>query len=418
MKFFALLITLTLFQIALFSQATNDNCSGAEALCDATTTNGSTANASSEICATCGDGATTSGITCFTFEKTVWYSFTTSASGGDVDINVTNVSCSGTGNNISGMVYSAATPCDASTYTQISNCEANSGVGFSLNTTGLAPNTTYYVQISSGKDCTFDIIPSGTGISTAPSTVAITTSVVGKVCEQTPVTFNATANNCANPVYFWTINGFTVQNGGTSFNTSALTDGDVVNAFVTCDCSASSTSNGITTNMFQTTVDAGLDEIIPVGTSIQLNGSGGSTYSWSPSSTLDDASISNPIATPDVTTTYVLTVTSPSGCIFKDSLTISIVDSIVAPNTFTPNGDGVNDTWEILYVENFPKIKITIYDRWGQQVYKTIGYPASKWWDGTRGGQKLPASTYYYVISLSVDAVKEKLITGSVTIVY
>lgn len=419
MKFFTLLITLILLQVNLFSQPANDNCADAEILCDSKTTSGNTASATNEICATCGDGATASGVTCFTFEKTVWYSFTTNGAGGNVDINVTNVNCVGAGNNISGMVYSAGTPCNASTYTQISNCEANSGVGFSLNTTGLAPNTTYYVQISSGKDCGFDVVPSGAGITQgATSSVVITSSAPGTICEQTPVTFTATPTNCNNPVYSWTINGFPAQTGGATFNTSSLTNGDVVSTSITCNCSPGSTSNSITSTMFQNTLNAGPDETIPFGTSTELNGSGSTNYSWSPTNTLSDPSISNPTATPDGTTTYKVTTTSTDGCVFSDSVVITVVDDITAPNTFTPNGDGTNDTWQILNIENFPKVKITIYDRWGQQVYKTIGYPPSKWWDGTRGGKKLPASTYYYVISLSVDAVQEKLVTGSVTIVY
>jgi gliding motility-associated-like protein len=417
MRTIYILIVAVLIQFGLFSQATNDNCADSESLCDGMPSIGNTGGSTNEICGGCADGATTWGVTCFSFEKTVWYNFTTNSVGGNVAINVTNVSCTGTGNNISGMVYRAGTPCDASTYTQVSNCEANSGVGFSLNATSLLPNTTYYVQISSGKDCTFDIVPMGTGISTAPSTLTIVSDATGTECEQATINFTATATNCANPVYYWGINGAIAQTGGDTFSTNALQNGDNVAAVITCDCSTGSTSNTLTTTLVQSTLDAGTDEIIPLGTSVQLNGSGATTYSWSPTETLNNPSIARPTATPTGSTTYYVTATS-GGCTFRDSVNISVVSEIGVPNTFTPNSDGVNDTWEILNVENFPKIKITVYDRWGQQVYKTIGYPQSKWWNGTRGGSQLPASTYYYVISLSVDAVDEKLLTGSVTIVY
>ena len=418
MKLFTLIVLFIGFQLSSFAQA-NNNCANSESLCDGISANGTTAGATNEICANCADGASASGITCFAFEKTVWYNFTTNVTGGNVAINVTNVNCVGAGNNISGMVYSASTPCDASTYTQVANCEANSAVGFSLNALALAPNTTYYVQISSGKDCSFEIVPAGTGISSAPSSVNIVSDAVGTICEQTPVNFIATPTNCANPVISWTINGNIISSGtSNTFTTTALQDGDDVNAFINCDCSPSSTSNTIKSDMYVNSLDAGPDEIIPLGTSIQLNATGGGSYTWNSTPSLDNTSSANPIASPESSTTYFVFTTTPGGCTFRDSVTIFVVSEIGVPNTFTPNSDGVNDTWEILNVENFPKIGITIYDRWGQEVYKTIGYPRSKWWDGTRGGKKLPSSTYYYVINLSVDAIEEKLITGSVTIVY
>lgn len=417
MRFFSLIFILCSIHLGALTQA-NDDCVNSESLCDGITTVGNTTGSSNEICANCGDGATASGITCFAFEKTVWYNFTTNATGGDVAINVTNVNCVGAGNNISGMVYSAGTPCDESTYTQVANCEANSAVGFSLNALGLAANTTYYVQISSGKDCSFDVVPSGTGISSTPSTVNIVSDAVGTICEQTPVTFSATPTNCANPVFAWQVNGTVATVGSSTYTTTSLKNGDDVNVAITCDCSAGSTSNIIKSSMFVNTLDAGPDETIPFGASTQLNATGGTNYTWTPRNTLDSYNVANPVASPDVNTTYKVSTTTPGGCTFTDSVTITIIDNLGIPNTFTPNSDGVNDTWEILNVENFPKIGITIYDRWGQEVYKTIGYPRSKWWNGTRGGKQLPASTYYYVISYSIDAVKEKLITGSVTIVY
>ena len=66
------------------------------------------------------------------------------------------------------------------------------------------------------------------------------------------------------------------------------------------------------------------------------------------------------------------------------------------PNTFTPNGDGINDTWEIKYLDYYPKSTVNIFDRWGQKVFSSIGYPIP--WDGTYKGTVLPSGTYYYII--------------------
>ncbi len=83
-------------------------------------------------------------------------------------------------------------------------------------------------------------------------------------------------------------------------------------------------------------------------------------------------------------------------------------------NTFTPNGDGINDTWVVNTIEKFPNNELFIYNRWGQVVYSKLGYAND--WEGTNNeGELLPTSAYYYVIKLNDD--KQTIWTGSVTIV-
>jgi len=71
--------------------------------------------------------------------------------------------------------------------------------------------------------------------------------------------------------------------------------------------------------------DAGEDVMLCVGSALTLDGSGGGTYSWSPSATLSNASAANPTANPTVTTTYVLTV-SIGNCVDVDSVTVTMYD--------------------------------------------------------------------------------------------
>ena len=71
--------------------------------------------------------------------------------------------------------------------------------------------------------------------------------------------------------------------------------------------------------------------------------------------------------------------------------------ALVVPNTFTPNGDGINDTWDIKNIENFPNCTVDIYNRWGEKLYSSIGYPIP--WDGKYKGTYLPTGTYYYIIN-------------------
>lgn len=419
MHYFILIFTLFISNF-LLSQPVNDNCSNSTVLCDINPVSGNSSGATTEIGINAADGPSVNGSACFSLEKTIWYRFTTNSIGGDVTVNIGGVLCTGGGNGVSGIIYQANTPCNNASYTSVSNCESNSGVGFSLNALGLAPNTTYYVLISSGADCTFDINVQGPGFvgGGAPS-VSITDSPTGMICEQTQVTFTAAPTNCTNPVYNWTVNGVTVQSGNSNiYASNQLKNNDNVEVQILCSCGPSAVSNTVTITAYPNLVDAGPDQTIPFGGSVIMQGSGGMNPTWSPSTALSNVNTFNPTASPGNHIRYYLTVTDGNGCTFVDSVFILVVDSITVPNTFTPNSDGVNDTWEILNIENFPKVKIIVYNRWGQEVYKTIGYTPSKQWNGTKGGKKLPASTYYYVISLSVDADEERLVKGSVSIIY
>ena len=75
------------------------------------------------------------------------------------------------------------------------------------------------------------------------------------------------------------------------------------------------------------------------------------------------------------------------------------MDCFEIPNTFTPNGDGLNDTWNLDF-SAYNEIKIEIYSRWGSLVWESTDPNIS--WDGNSlSGKALPSNTYYYVISLN-----------------
>jgi gliding motility-associated-like protein len=69
---------------------------------------------------------------------------------------------------------------------------------------------------------------------------------------------------------------------------------------------------------------------------------------------------------------------------------------LIVPNVFSPNGDGINDKWEIAGLRGVTNCTVEIFNRWGQQVYNSNGY--SNPWDGTWKGKPVPVATYYYVI--------------------
>jgi len=71
---------------------------------------------------------------------------------------------------------------------------------------------------------------------------------------------------------------------------------------------------------------------------------------------------------------------------------------LLVPNAFSPNGDGINDRWEIAQLKQYPGCTVTVFNRWGQEVFKSQGYQRP--WDGNFKGQPVPLATYYYVITL------------------
>lgn len=163
------------------------------------------------------------------------------------------------------------------------------------------------------------------------------------------------------------------------------------------------------------TVNAGPDQTILVGGTVQLNGTaeGDSLiYKWMPSVGLDHDDILDPIASPTEDTKYTLIAKSKDGCLQMDEVFIKVLQFPVISNTFTPNGDGINDTWNIRYLDSYPSVTVKVFDRYGKEVFKADNY--SKPWDGKFNGVDLPVGTYYYIITANGASLKY---TGSVSII-
>jgi gliding motility-associated-like protein len=138
-------------------------------------------------------------------------------------------------------------------------------------------------------------------------------------------------------------------------------------------------------------------------------------YTWLELDGLDCYDCINPIARPERTTTYLVTVTDPfTSCQDTAYVTIIVKDetNIFIPNAITPNGDGMNDVWVIRELVTFPDNEVIILNRWGDQVFSASPYRND--FDGTYNGKELPAGTYYYIIKL--DNISES-VSGPITIV-
>ena len=143
----------------------------------------------------------------------------------------------------------------------------------------------------------------------------------------------------------------------------------------------------------------------------------GTRYEWSPATGLDDPYSATPRANPTETITYTVVATTPAGCQVTGQVHVFVRRDIVVPNAFSPNGDGVNETWVIEALEDYPDARVEVFDRWGSKIYEKVRYINE--WNGTYNGAPLPVSTYFYVITLKESTPKHgKKITGSVSIVH
>lgn len=152
------------------------------------------------------------------------------------------------------------------------------------------------------------------------------------------------------------------------------------------------------------TADAGADQKMIQGQSIQLHGKVAGdnvTYYWSPADYLDDPTKLNPIASPVKDVTYTLNVISENCIGATDDVFIRVFQKLNIPNTFSPNNDGVNDTWVIEALETYPTATIKVMNRDGEVVY--TGNSSSAPWNGKYKGQVLPSGAYYYIISLNAE---------------
>jgi gliding motility-associated-like protein len=102
------------------------------------------------------------------------------------------------------------------------------------------------------------------------------------------------------------------------------------------------------------------------------------------------------------------TITQTPGTL---TITGVAVASLAIPNTFTPNDDGVNDTWNIKNLAYLSKSTVNIYDIRGARVFSSLGYTSP--WDGRMNGKNVPTGVYYYVIDTKTDG---KLLSGWVTV--
>lgn len=157
-------------------------------------------------------------------------------------------------------------------------------------------------------------------------------------------------------------------------------------------------------------------------TQLHVNPSSGYVYSWIPSSSLNSATSSEPVATPNETTTYIVSIqdSSASICGLTDTVIVVVMEFaceepyIFIPTAFSPNGDGNND---VVYVRgNFiEELYLTIYNRWGEEVFSTTDQ--SKGWDGTYKGMPADPAVFVFYLTVKCADGQEYFTKGNITLI-
>ena len=264
--------------------------------------------------------------------------------------------------------------------------------------------------------------------STATMTITVNTAPPAPIVTS-PLTY---CQNAVVPALTATGNGLLWYNtltGGTgslSAPTPSTTTSGTNNYYVS---QSTGTCEGpratITVNVINAlTANAGPSVTIQSGAQTSLNGSGtpGANYLWTANGplSLTNATVLNPVANPTQTTIYTLTVSAASGLCpsASDSMIVTVETSCVnVRNAFTPNGDGINDTW-LVYDQAFclqpNSVRVNVFNRYGNTVFESQNYTNN--WNGTYKGKPVPDGTYYGVVEFTLANGNKRIVKTDLTL--
>ncbi len=155
------------------------------------------------------------------------------------------------------------------------------------------------------------------------------------------------------------------------------------------------------------------DTIVSRGFPAPLFVSGAQNYFWSPATGLDNQNTATPTARLIANQNYTVIGIDENGCESQTGVAVGVIDDfIVEPaNVITPDGNFINDTWFVENIDAYQEAEITVFNLWGEQVFRTSGYQND--WDGTFRADALPAGNYYYTIT---SPSHEKVYKGTITL--
>ena len=176
----------------------------------------------------------------------------------------------------------------------------------------------------------------------------------------------------------------------------------------------------------QVSLDTLRDTVVALGDSVQLTApvpnAAQYDYRWLPPEGLSCSTCAVTWAKPVQTTQYQLTVQTPDGgCEASRTVRVEVVPCRIAlPNTFTPNGDGVNDVFTVLSNRCLGRVRqLTVYNRWGQVLFHQFTDSAltrSVGWDGTYQGESVGTGIYPYQVQFESATGRVSKYSGALTL--
>jgi gliding motility-associated-like protein len=296
------------------------------------------------------------------------------------NIQITNITCHNGNDGIITLTSSGGTAPYSYSWSTSSNT--------SNTETGLSSGTVY-VTTSDNQGCSV----TDTIQITNPDSMSLVLTHTSASCNTADGTATANVAGGNAPYgYFWSVNNQTTQTA------DSLPRGMVSVVVMDANgCTVSGSINIDTVNIH--TAVAGADPttgIAPLNVNFSNNSQNTTTYFWD----FGDGNTSTDFAPTHTyleNGTYVVVLTSinSGGCMAYDTLIIDVINELIIPNVFTPNGDGVNDNLVFKNLHAFPDNRLVVLNRWGKTVFEKTGYQND--WNG--GDQN--DGTYFFILELN-----------------
>ena len=190
------------------------------------------------------------------------------------------------------------------------------------------------------------------------------------------------------------------------------------------DANGCTSSSSVFISVDQNFADAWGDTTVYAGEQAVLYSEAGGDYLWTPPTQIICDYCSTTNAYPLESITYTINSINENGCIASDNMFVTVLpnpgNGVFIPNTFTPNGDNINDYF-FAYGYNLSMIKsMMIFDRWGELIFYKENMPEgseSEGWDGTMAGKELNEGVYAFVTELTFNNGVTTVFKGNITLI-
>jgi gliding motility-associated-like protein len=168
-------------------------------------------------------------------------------------------------------------------------------------------------------------------------------------------------------------------------------------------------------------LNLGPDRTINAGAQITLTASLGGQpingiFTWQPFEQVDNFRAQTVNVSPTETTDFIVSYDADSSCTAIDTVRVNVnfIPAVGVPNSFSPNGDGVNDVLRVLG-QGIARMEFKIFNRYGQLVFETTNQ--AEGWDGLHNDRELNAGTFVYTLEVTFAEGGREVYTGDVTLV-